>query len=307
MQLLLKKLYPILSLLLMTHFNVNAQIKIDLQGHRGARGLEPENSLSAFSKALSLEVTTLELDVIISKDSLVVVSHEPFMNHEISLAPDGKAISADQEKSYNLYEMDYQTIKQFDVGSKQHPRFPDQQQMKVYKPLLSEVLRMAEDYKRQRGLPPVRYNIEIKSSEKSDGKYHPSPDRFSELVLAVILDEKIPYDRFTIQSFDVRPLRYLKRHHKNVVLALLVEGEKDYKKAVTALGFTPQIYSPDFHLLDKKSIKNLHKKGMKVIPWTVNEKEDMIKLLEWGVDGFITDYPDRGNEVLESLKIEKLN
>ena len=138
----------ILWLLLITTFAFTemtyAQPALDIQGHRGARGLMPENTVPSFIHALTLGVTTLELDVVVSRDSQVVVSHEPFLSSTICLSPDGKAIPVEEEKRYNLYQMDYDDIRRADCGSKGNPRFPEQRKMAVAKPLLTEVIDSVE-------------------------------------------------------------------------------------------------------------------------------------------------------------------
>ena len=155
---------------------------MDIQGHRGCRGLYPENSLPAFSKAIALGVHTLELDVVISKDHKVVVSHEPYMNHEIALDVYGNAISQDNELNHNLYQMSYDNIKRYDCGSKVHPRFPEQKKLNVYKPLLEEVIDLADELTNK----TIRYNIEIKSLPEYDGIYSPPVEEFVQLVIEVI-------------------------------------------------------------------------------------------------------------------------
>jgi glycerophosphoryl diester phosphodiesterase len=136
----------------------NSEKEIDIQGHRGCRGLLPENSLPAFEKAIDLGVNTLELDIAITKDNKVVVSHEPFMNPVICYNLEGKSIPDSLEKYYNLYKMNYEDIKEFDCGSKFHPRYPKQVKLKTYKPLLSEVF----DLVTSKNSDP-KFNIEIKS------------------------------------------------------------------------------------------------------------------------------------------------
>ncbi|HMC00757.1 MAG TPA: glycerophosphodiester phosphodiesterase family protein, partial [Flavobacteriaceae bacterium] len=180
--------------------NCKKHIEIDVQGHRGCRGLMPENSLPAFQKAIELGVNTLELDLTISKDKQVVVSHEPFMNHLICLDAEGKEIPKEDETKYNFYEMKYDSIKQFDCGSKVYERFPDQQKIKVYKPLLSEVFKLSEELN-----PNIRYNIEIKSHPKYDNVYTPEPKEFVKLVLNKIDDFGV-FNRTNLQSFDTRVL-----------------------------------------------------------------------------------------------------
>jgi len=135
---------------------------IEIEGHRGARGWLPENTIPSFIKALELGVDTLELDVIISQDNQIVISHEPWFSSVISLDKNGKPIPEDREKEFNLYKMNYAEIKLYDVGSRGNKNFPEQQKMKVYKPLLKDVFRETQKYIQKNNLKPVRYNIEIK-------------------------------------------------------------------------------------------------------------------------------------------------
>lgn len=265
------------------------QYKFDLQGHRGARGLLPENSLEAFKKAIDIAVNTLELDVVISKDAKVVVSHEAYMNPEICLKPDGSQIQNKDE--FNLYKMDYKQIKQFDCGSKNHPRFPNQKNIKTYKPLLSEVLHLSSlnDSEIKSAL---NFNIELKSLPEYDEVYHPEPMRFIELVIGEIEKSKVSASNITLQSFDRRIVDILTEKFPEYKIAYLVEsGNVDDN--LSKLERHAEIYSPLYTLLDSVQIKKAHKLGIKVIPWTVNNISDMKNLLKMGVDGIITDYPDK--------------
>jgi glycerophosphoryl diester phosphodiesterase len=167
----------------------------------------------------------------------------------------------------------------------------------VHKPLLDDLIQVCERYTRERGLPAVRYNIEIKSSPTGDRKDHPLPDEFADLVLAVVQKRNIT-DRSTIQSFDIRPLQYLNQLNAPVKLSFLTESEDDLSVITKKLGFIPDVYSPAYKLVDKKLVDDSHQLQMLLIPWTVNEKADMEKLIKMGVDGLITDYPDRAQEVL---------
>ncbi|MDW7694709.1 glycerophosphodiester phosphodiesterase family protein [Flammeovirgaceae bacterium SG7u.111] len=271
----------------------NPTYDFDLQGHRGARGLLPENSIPAFLKAVEIGVTTLELDVVVSKDGKVVVSHEPWFNSSICLDPDGEKIEEDRDR-YNIYDRTYDQIRQFDCGSLGNPRFPQQEKMSVYKPLLSEVIAEVEKASKASG-KELMYNIEIKSSVEGDYKFHPSPETFSDFVYRTISDV-LPAERFCIQSFDFRILKYWHQKYPEYTLAALVGNEESWEQNVEALGFTPAIYSPHFKLITQENVNQLHEEGIQVVPWTVNEKSDMLQLLEWGVDGLITDYPDRAIE-----------
>lgn len=278
----------------------NPVAKFDVQGHRGARGLAPENTIPAMMKALDLGVTTLELDVVITADRQVLVSHESWMHADICLDSNGREMSSSRAKQLNIYQMRYNDITSFDCGSKKVSRFPEQEKRPVHKPLLSDLIQVCERYTRERGMPAVRYNIEIKSSPAGDRKDHPLPDEFADLVLQVIREKYIT-DRTTIQSFDIRPLQYLHQLNAPVKLAYLTENEDDLQLITKKLGFIPDCLSPNFKLVDKTLVAACHLQNIQLIPWTVNEIEDMEKLLKMGVDGLITDYPDRAKLFLSSI------
>lgn len=266
---------------------------IDWQGHRGCRGLYPENTIAAMIKALDLGVRTLEMDVVISKDKQVVLSHEPFMSAEISTSPGGLVLEAAQEKNYNLYQMDYATIQQWDVGLKPHPRFPQQKKVPATKPLLSDVIEAVEAHIRVHNLPPVQYNIETKSDPIGDDLYHPKPQEFVSLLMDVIVKKKL-LDRTIIQSFDVRTLQVVHQLYPELKTAFLVEktSKKRVNKQLSALGFMPTIFSPAYSFVTQKLVDNCHQKGIKVIVWTVNTSAEIQQMLYFGVDGIISDYPN---------------
>lgn len=270
---------------------------LDIEGHRGCRGLVPENTIPAFIKALQLGVTTLEMDVVISKDGKVLLSHEPFLSHEICLTADGKEITEENEKSYNLYTMTYDSIKQCDCGSKPHPRFPHQQKFKIHKPLLTEVIDSVEAYLKTHSLPYVQYNIETKTTVDGDSIFHPSPREFVEKLMTVVKEKNIQ-NRTIIQSFDIRTLQVLHQMDSSIVTALLVENGLGHNANIRALGFIPTIYSPDYKLVTPLLLQYAKKHNMKVIPWTINTKAEMQEIIEMGVDGIITDYPDSAMQIL---------
>lgn len=272
------------------------KIKFDVEGHRGARGLLPENTLIAFKKALDLGVTTLEMDTIISKDKKVVISHDPFFSSEICSFPNGKPIT-DKDK-INLYKMNYSDIAKYDCGMRGHPRFKKQESFKTNKPLLNETIKEIEKYIKSNNLKNVLYNIETKSEQKEDNISNPLPKEFANLLYQELKSLNI-LDRVLIQSFDPRTLKEFKKLNKNITVALLVENTLTLSKNLESLGFNPEVYSPDYHLIDEKLIKDLKKLNIKLIPWTVNTKEEMIKLKKMGVDGIITDYPNIGVELLK--------
>lgn len=274
--------------------------KFDVQGHRGARGLKPENTIPGFLTALDTGVTTLEMDVVITKDKQVVLSHEPWMSSDICLDPQGKEFSNRDEKKYNIYEMDYAEVKLFDAGMKANRDFPQQEKMAVSKPLLQDVIVAVEDHIRSYTRYEVDYNIEIKSSEAGDGREHPKVEEYSDLVYN-LLDEYLPMNRIVIQSFDMRVLRYWHTKYPEVRLSLLVENLKSPEANLRELGFNPAVYSPHYKLINKEKITYLHRHKIRVIPWTVNDVKDMLQLRGMGADGFITDYPDRARKYKMTL------
>lgn len=269
---------------------------LDIQGHRGARGLYPENSLIGFEKALEMGVTTLELDLCVSQDSQLIVSHEPYFSSTICLYPDGTEIPEDSAQELNMYEMSYEEISGYDCGSKGNPGFPEQKKISTSKPLLTQVFDRIESKDEKSEGKKVRYNIEIKSLEPFDNVYHPSPPVFSDLVYQTIND-RIDWSRITIQSFDFRVLQYFNQNYPEVRLALLIENDNSWQDNLDSLGFTPDIYSCYYKHLTVENTEALKYMEMQVIPWTVNNEEDMKKLVKMGVDGLITDYPDRAIEL----------
>lgn len=272
----------------MTHINT-----FDKEGHRGCRGLMPENTVAAMIKAVDLGVTTLEMDAVITKDGQVILSHEPFFNHEISTKPDGSFVKEEEEKSLNIYKMNYAEMQRYDVGLKPHPRFPQQQKLAAAKPLLTQVIDSVEAYCKTKHTSPPHYNIETKTKPQTDNLYHPAPAEFVELLVKTIRSKGIE-ERVIIQSFDFRTLHYLHQKYPSFKTAMLIEDfdKRTVEEQLTALGFIPAIYSPDYSLATTETIKACHKKGMKIIPWTVNDITEMKKLIDAGADGIITDYPN---------------
>jgi glycerophosphoryl diester phosphodiesterase len=270
---------------------------LDKQGHRGSRGLMPENTVPAMLKAIDLGVTTLEMDLAISKDKKVVVSHDPNFNENITTTPEGKTLTKAEAAKLLLYGMPYDNIRQYDVGLKPHPLFPQQQKLAVHKPLLSDLIESSERYAAQKG-KTLRYNIEIKSTPAGEGTKHPPVEEFVDLAMAVINQNGIA-PRTTLQSFDSRALQVAHRKYPAVSTALLIEDydKRSLDEQLQQLGFTPAIYSPHFSLVNAGLVKSCHEKGMKVIPWTVNSLKEMKKQVGLGVDGIISDYPNLFTEM----------
>ena len=261
-------------------------------GHRGTRGLMPENTIPAMEKGLEAGANTLELDVHISRDGQVLVYHDESFNPDYTSMPDGSDIPKDQRKKYTFYQMDYPEIRKFVIGRKDYPAFPRQRRMDCYTPLVGEMIDSVEAYASARRLSPPYWLVEIKSKEKTDGFDQPAPDEFIRLLLPV-LDSKRLGRRLIVQSFDVRPLQVIHRLRPDIALGYLTDDKNaGFSDNIRALGFEPAFYNPNFHLVTPELLKQCHERHILVEPWTVETADEMGRMKALGVDGIITDYPD---------------
>ncbi|MCC6461173.1 MAG: glycerophosphodiester phosphodiesterase [Saprospiraceae bacterium] len=269
---------------------VTAPAGFDWQGHRGCRGLLPENSIPAFLRALEFpEVVTLELDLAVSKDRQLIVSHEPWFNPGICRQPNGDSIAGRDAEKFLLYERTADEIRGFDCGSQGNPRFAQQQKMKTYKPTLREVVAAVRTQYPDR---PVRWNMEIKSQPEWDGRRTPPIEEFARLVATALHDMGLE-NQTVVQSFDPRALEAMHRINPALRLAFLIENANGPISNLARLSFQPAIYSPYYLMVDKKLVRQCHERGIQLIPWTVNDVPAMRRLIRLGVDGIITDYPDK--------------
>jgi len=263
-----------------------------IHGHRGCRGLQPENTLPAFRRAVELGVEVVELDVVISADRQVVVSHEPWMSAAICRQPDGRAILPTEQPRHNLYALPYARIREYDCGLTRHPNFPHQESQPAVKPLLREVILELDTLAHSLGQPPVRYSVEVKSSPATEPYYQPAPARFLQLVLAE-LHATHCLERTTLLCFDKRVLQLAHQQLPWLPLCLLVEDQQPLTWHLQELGFRPTVYGPDFHLLTPAVVAELHRLQIGLVPWTVNEPTDLRRILQYKPQGITTDYPDR--------------
>jgi glycerophosphoryl diester phosphodiesterase len=271
-----------------------------IEGHRGARGWLPENTIPSFKIALEQGADTLELDVVISKDNKVVVSHEAWFSSVISIDKYGNRIAPEKQRENNIFRMTYDEVKLFDVGSIGNKDFPMQEKMKVVKPLLSDVFTEIAKFVKANKLTAPRYNIEIKTEGVSgDDVFHPKMEPFVSLVYEVIRNGKMTR-HVIVQSFDVRPLQELRKLDNKVPLALLVSNKDGIEKNLERLGFLPDTYSPHFSLVNAELVAACRQKGLKIIPWTINEVSDLERMKTFDLDGVITDYPDRAVKVFRN-------
>ncbi len=290
----------------------------DLQGHRGARGLAPENTLPAFARALSLGVTTLELDVGVTEDGVVVVHHDRRLDPDIARGTDGRWLRAPTRA---IRELTFHELQRYDVGrirpgSDYSKRFPDQRKRDgVRIPRLEDVFELA----RRARNDEVRFNVETKISPEAPEETV-GPEAFARAVVRVVRDHGMA-NRTIIQSFDWRTLAIVQREAAEIATSYLssrgagidnigaglredspwtagvrFRDHGSVPKMVRAAGGA--IWSPNYRELDEALVKEAHGLGLKVLPWTVNDPTDMASLIGWGVDGMITDRPDRLRDVM---------
>jgi glycerophosphoryl diester phosphodiesterase len=297
---------------------LDAKRGFDLQGHRGARGLAPENTLVAFARALSLGVTTLELDLAVTRDGVVVVSHDPLVNPDVTRGPGGEWM---EKHGPPFFSLAFDEVRRLDVGrlrpgTAYAAQFPDQVPSDGTRiPTLAEVYALA----RKAGNETVRFNIETKlDPTKPDQSLGPEP--FVDAVLKVVRAAESA-SRTTLQSFDWRTLQYAQKIAPDLTTVYLTEQQGHDQIQAGRPGASPwlagfdvddhggsiprlvkaaggRVWSPLFRDLTRESLAEAHRLGLTVIPWTVNRAQDMESMIEWGVDGFITDRPDLGRATL---------
>ena len=297
-------------------------IAFDLQGHRGARGLAPENTIESFSTALAIGVTTLELDVGMSKDGVVVVHHDERLNPDITRGADGAFLS---QRGPPIYSLTLEELKRYDVGrlkpgTAYAASLPEQRSHDGARiPTLAEVFALA------RRAEHIRFNIETKLTPTS-GADVPEPELFAKAVAATVRAAGL-VERVSIQSFDWRILRVLRGIEPDIIRGGLTSEQPDYDTIQRGKpGASPwtagldvdefggsvprlvaaadcRVWSPAFADLTSESTAEANALGIRVIPWIVNEPDQMHGLVRMGVAGIITDYPDRLRRVLAANNV----
>lgn len=272
---------------------------IRIHGHRGWRGLYPENTVIGFVEAVKLGVDVLEMDVVLSAENELIVSHDPFMHHEICRKPDGSAITPEEEENHNMYRMTIQEIKKYQVGVEKHARFPKQKQISTYKPTFQEVVDVVNPLLSEEQRKTIHWNIEIKSRPEWDGHFHPAPDIYAAIAYEDLKKTGV-LEFAVIQSFDPRILRALHTIDPSLKLVYLNEDANfEFAHIESILGFKPYGYSPHFAFVTEDLVKNCDQKNIQLITWTVNEEKDIREMLSMGVREIISDYPERVMKILE--------
>jgi glycerophosphoryl diester phosphodiesterase len=265
-------------------------------------GLMPENTLAAMLNSVDLGVNTLEMDLVVTKDGKVILSHDLYFHHRYSTRPDGSSIKKGEPKEY-IWTMPYDSVLKYDVGAKYNEDWPEKKCMPAVKQLASEVIASVEDYTRKKGLKPMKYNIEIKSDFDGDGGiegiHWPDYKTFVDYC-APVLQKCGLGDRLIIQSFDPRALNYLHEKYPEFTLSYLIRDyDVDFEKFMAALDFTPEWLSPPHDIVTAEFLAEAWDRGMKVVSWTVDDPQEMKRLIDLKIEGIITNYPDRLLNILQ--------
>lgn len=281
------------ALLSATSIAAAAPRPVKVHGHRGSRGTQPENTLAAFAEALRVGADVLELDLAVTKDEVIVVSHDPSISPERCLEAGGEPLAA----PVPIRSLTMAQVKSYDCGSLPAPSFPEQSRSPGERiPTLEEVFELVA----RSTIPPaatVEFNIEAKIIPGSP-EQAPGPERFVDLV-AVLLEKHALISRTILQSFDDRPLRAMKKRLPKVRTSLLT-SDNHFDFVLVARGLGADIISPDRQWITKDDVERLHRAGVQVHPWTVNDEAGWAAMLELGVDGIITDYPGRLSDYLKA-------
>jgi glycerophosphoryl diester phosphodiesterase len=266
---------------------------MDVQGHRGCRGYLPENTLPAFARALEMRVNTLELDVGVTRDGVVVVHHDRGLNPAIARGPDGKWVT----KATPINHLTYAQVQSYDVGrldpaSAYGRKFPQQKAVDGTRiPRLADLFALV-------GEVDVRFNIEPKSDADKPGETL-APEPFARALIAEVRKARME-KRTTVQAFDWRLLKVVEREAPELPTVYCTEGKGSDPARVHEAG--GKIWSPDFEMLTPAKLAAARKWGMWVTVWTVNEPADIRRMIDLGVDGMASDYPDR---VIGALKVKR--
>jgi glycerophosphoryl diester phosphodiesterase len=263
----------------------------ELQGHRGARGLFPENTIEGFLAALAFGLDSIELDIAITADGVAVVVHDPVLNRDLVRTEDGRWLAGPGDP---ISQLAFEELQRFDVGrirpgsalAVAHPNQVANDGARI------PTLRAVFDATRAAG---IRIDAELKT-EAARPHLTVSPETMADAVVQVA-ERAGALDRLAIRSFDWRGLEYMRRAYPCIPLAWLTGPAADPEcadlvaRAAKGTGFVPT-WAPFHATLDANSVERAHDLGLRVVPWTVNVAADMVRLISWGVDGLCTDRPD---------------
>ena len=273
-------------------YTFNMSDYVDVQPHRGGAGVMPENTFSAMQHAIELGVNTLEMDMQITADGKVIISHENYFHPDYCTRPDGSEIKKKDPREY-IYTMPYDSVAKYETGLKENPRFPEQKKIREHKPLASALIDFIESYTAEIGVSPMRYNIEVKTSAKEgEGVKWPEYHDFVDTAIPLLLSKNLG-DRLVVQCFDERALEYMHEQYPDLFLSYLTEKETDLEELLSRLSFVPDWWSPNYAGVTEENVKLAHEKGIKVVPWTVDDPQEIERMIKCDVDAIISNYPER--------------
>lgn len=266
-----------------------------VHGHRGCNAGVPPNTIPAFLKATAMGCHWLEMDVVITGDDHVLVSHEPWMDHATCLDPQGLALTEAQGRALNLYRMPLAEIQQYRsmCAAPAGPAAP--------KPTLAEVVGAVRRFAHDAGLPEPGFNIEIKSAPPHYGAFQPPADQLARRVLQEVHALGIG-QQCLVQCFDPAVLAVLHQQAPALPTAFLLEQPFTVQLGLRVLGFRPAFFSPSFRLIDQAMANELRENGIGLLAWTVNDGRDMERMIRLGVQGLITDKPAEALALLALLQ-----
>lgn len=271
------KLYSVILFSILTSSPIMGQSEYKIFGHRGCRGIYPENTIEGFKKAIAFGVDGIELDVVVNKNQELVISHESYIDTSYCLT------NKIDNESLNIYKMNISEIQDIDCGSKFVKEFPNQLKVKEKKPTYKEFKKELIDYQGD-------ILFEIKCDNDLVNEYFPNYEKYAKIIFEETRYSR-HFDKIHFMSFDYRILNELFKIMPDSKYIYL-SSNKEFEKEMKLLNFEPFGVGIDFNIISQKTIDLVHEKKQIIYGWTINDEENSKSLTSMGLDGVITDYPN---------------
>jgi glycerophosphoryl diester phosphodiesterase len=274
-------------LILLSSFQISIMAQdYKIFGHRGCRGVLPENTIIGFQKALEAGADGIEWDIVVNKDNQLVISHEPYMDATYCLDSNGQEFNKSEQNNFNIFNMNQKEVESFDCGYKVNPKFPDQKLAHAVKPLLQDAFLQLD-------LSETTVLFEVKSDEKDYGVFQPQPDAFAKLIFEEVKNFKYK-DNLIYMCFDPNLLNELHKLMPDAKYVYLTyKPFKGIENHINDIDFTPYALGMYFRTIRKKGVKKAKELGVKTFAWTVNKTNDYDRMVRYNVAGIITDFPEK--------------